>query len=748
MADPVQNAEDNLQQYLRQQMLGQQRVRTEADFPAAVEARLAETADAINYQLGPSAPPFAAEAARSVIDKNTDDMIDYYNFLQFEQDPSNILERRAIDEAVYTGKVPFGYEDSNYLYTQGSKGVLGNSLIPEVAERLGISRDINVAGNQAAFSQVPIHEGMHPLVKLPKKEEEAALRALDYFRMKRYGNSAEAQKLLEEAGYDVTRPFGLGNARVLALKGAMSMTDDQFQDLSDVDRAELQESFDAYKQAPGLISSVLGSLTGEEPQPEFDNMIITPEKAAEMSEEDFNTLLKAAPAFTFERAFSRSIDITGPRMIGEGDSAVRAYENGGGIGYFERPEGEYGVEPSQFEQDVTQQPGRVYDTIFTPMSRAESVQHPLYGASEEPYEFDPAGGIMGMAGRALSTFDRKLSGLPVSDEQLAGAAMDIVPTSAGIASTAFGPAMLPGMLGAFSMKHGSGRLFNFFARNPKSTSDYTLLRERTAGPGTYLGDEEVAVGYARRFAERDFAGEEDVAYDVAFPFGVDIEDMRANPKKYDPDVIDDPKLREDTDRALSDVLEDANRRAESKVVDMDNGKIMYFFEDGSTLVRNLNPTQDGRPVIEPLGKGAGFVYDVMVNAEKEHFLDFSKPLFKQPDFVASKIQDLRRLVELDDKATGSQFYGKLKQKLGGEEEATKALIDLGIIGNRFEQRGKEMMVVFDPDNLSIEKTTPYERFADGGVVSLKDKAVNMTRGPRSNGIMQYVPYMTGATNGY
>jgi hypothetical protein len=418
-----------------------------------------------------------------------------------------------------------------------------------------------------------------------------------------------------------------------------------------------------------------------------------------------------------------------------------------GIGYFERQLSDAGLESSQFEQDVTQQPGREYGGIL-PFSRPESVQHPVYGEMAEPSEFDPAGGIMGMAGRALSTFDRKLEGLPVSDEQLAGAAIDVVPTSAGLASAAFGPAMLPGMLGAFSMKHGSGRLFNFFARNPKSTSDYTLLRERTAGPGTYLGDEEVAVGYARRFAERDFAGEEDVAYDVAFPFGVDIEDMRANPKKYDPDVIDDPKLREDTDRALSDVLEDANRRAESKVVDMDNGKIMYFFEDGSTLVRNLNPTQDGRPVIEPLGKGAGFVYDVMVNAEKEHFLDFSKPLFKQPDFVASKIQDLRRFVELDDKATGSQFYGKLKQKLGGEEEATKALIDLGIIGNRFEQRGKEMMVVFDPDNLSIEKTTPYERFADGGVVSLKDRAVNMNRGPRSNGIMQYVPYMTGATNGY
>ena len=41
MSDPVQDAEDNLQQYLRQQMIGQNRVRTEADFPAAVDYRRA-----------------------------------------------------------------------------------------------------------------------------------------------------------------------------------------------------------------------------------------------------------------------------------------------------------------------------------------------------------------------------------------------------------------------------------------------------------------------------------------------------------------------------------------------------------------------------------------------------------------------------------------------------------------------------------------------------------------------------------
>jgi hypothetical protein len=332
MSDPVQDAEDNLQQYLRQQMIGQNRVRTEADFPAAVDYRRAETADTINFQLSPDAPTYAAEGARRVIDKNTQDMIDYYNYLQFEQDPSNLLERRATDQAVYTGKVPFGYEDSDYLFLQGNSGVLGNALLPEVAERLGIPRDINVAGNRAAFSQVPIHEGMHPIVNLPKKEEEAALRALDYFRMKRYGDAEEAQTLLGQVGYDVTKPDGLGKARVLALKGAMSMTPDQFEDLSDVDKAELQESFDAYKKAPGLISSVLGTLTGEKAQPKFEDMIITPENAAEMPEEEFNTLLKAAPAFTFERIFSdSSINITGPRMIGEGDSAVRAYQNGGPV---------------------------------------------------------------------------------------------------------------------------------------------------------------------------------------------------------------------------------------------------------------------------------------------------------------------------------------------------------------------------------------------------------------------------------
>ena len=61
-------------------------------------------------------------------------------------------------------------------------------------------------------------------------------------------------------------------------------------------------------------------------------------------------------------------------------------------------------------------------------------------------------------------------------------------------------------------------------------------------------------------------------------------------------------------------------------------------------------------------------------------------------------------------------------------------------------RNRPKPPTFTTDDL--KKAPANQPFADGGVVGLKDKAVNMTRGPRSNGIMQYVPFITGATNGY
>lgn len=97
----------------------------------------------------------------------------------------------------------------------------------------------------------------------------------------------------------------------------------------------MQASFDAYKQAPGIISRVLSRFTDEEPEAEFEGMAFTREDLAEMPEEDFETLLQAAPAFEYERRV-RGIEITGPRTVDRDGAAVKAYQEGGLVAPEER----------------------------------------------------------------------------------------------------------------------------------------------------------------------------------------------------------------------------------------------------------------------------------------------------------------------------------------------------------------------------------------------------------------------------
>lgn len=670
MADRLDLAEDNLQQYLRQQQLGQARVRKIADLPGAMDYRRQQISEVLDTQAG---PPLARQAAAQVIDKNTEDMLDYYNFLQFEQDPSNLLERRAIDEAVYTGRVPFGYEDSDYLFQQGRRGIIGNALQPEVAEQAGVPRDILVAGNAATSSQVPIHEGMHPVIKLPKNEEENAIRALDFFRMKRYGNAERAQKILNEAGFDVTTPEGLGRARVLALKGAMSMTDDQFENLSDADRAELQESFDAYKQAPGLISSALGSLTGEPAQPEFDNIIVTPENAAEMSEEDFNALLKAAPAFAYEKVFTRSIDITGPRMVGEGESAVQAYEFGG-VAKADPDRIDYAAElirntsPETFFSDMREAKkmqrveGREYGDLLPFVSR-ERVDRGPEGV-DTTYYFDPrAGGI------ADTVIDKFLELGETATEYFYGDA--------------------------------DSKVQNYEDGGPVGPQDDLFPDTIKEGIGTL-------VEYAPKVAK------------VA---GRGIGDLVRSEPAGPPELATEPPPADQLD----------------------------FIAGYSPVYSHNIPTISGR-VVEQLyspEQTAVNRADLFINPEK---MGETAPRISKRD-ITQLLNDIRQQVDVQN----------LRLEIQGQEAGVepspemKKIFSQKLVADRLIDFIRNETGVTDPEQLQrmvseIVMTTTSkmdpEGMAAGGVVSLKDKAVNMNRGPRSNGIMQYVPYMTGATNGY
>jgi hypothetical protein len=121
------------------------------------------------------------------------------------------------------------------------------------------------------------------------------------------------------------------------------------------------------------------------------------------------------------------------------------------------------------------------------------------------------------------------------------------------------------------------------------------------------------------------------------------------------------------------------------------------------------------------------MYEVQINADPEHFLDWDKPLSEQP----SHVQDLAKTHEMPFVAdrgfslTGGNFYRHLAQKMGGERDlaggaysvpftnesaATQELQQKGIpgikyldAGSRASGDGSRNYVVFDHNLIDIVK---------------------------------------------
>ena len=127
------------------------------------------------------------------------------------------------------------------------------------------------------------------------------------------------------------------------------------------------------------------------------------------------------------------------------------------------------------------------------------------------------------------------------------------------------------------------------------------------------------------------------------------------------------------------------------------------------------------------------------NISKKDVTQLLKDIRQQID-----VQNVR--LEIQGKEAGVSPSEELKQVFS-QKLVTDRLVDFiqneaGVTDPEKLQSMVSEIVMKTKSNLD-----PNE-MAEGGVVSLKNKAVNMNRGPRSNGIMQYVPYITGATNGY
>ena len=150
-----------------------------------------------------------------------------------------------------------------------------------------------------------------------------------------------------------------------------------------------------------------------------------------------------------------------------------------------------------------------------------------------------------------------------------------------------------------------------------------------------------------------------------------------------------------------EALEVLANQAHNQLFDVVNGKAYYFMKDGSLVVDNFKTGQ-----IERRGKGTGYIYNTLVDANKDEFLDFRKPLIDQASKVKEALASMKLQLNISPSDKGETIYKRLRNELGGETAANNFLKEKGLSGSLFNQGGKEMMVVFDPDKLDVKSVQP------------------------------------------
>jgi hypothetical protein len=117
---------------------------------------------------------------------------------------------------------------------------------------------------------------------------------------------------------------------------------------------------------------------------------------------------------------------------------------------------------------------------------------------------------------------------------------------------------------------------------------------------------------------------------------------------------------------------------------------------------------------------SGKMYEVNINANPEHFLDWDKPLSEQSPAVRDRLSALMQAHQVPRKnnaggeTTGGQLYSYLQDKFGGDQaasaEAAKELHGEGVSGIRYLDGGSRASgegtsnhVVFDADAIEIMK---------------------------------------------
>jgi hypothetical protein len=409
----------------------------------------------------------------------------------------------------------------------------------------------------------------------------------------------------------------------------------------------------------------------------------------------------------FEEKIKEGIEEGTIKKPAQQDMFPENFEDGGVVGYFKRPEIDGMLYPSEFEKDVTEKPGYEYGMILPISSNVETGET----------QFDLAGGITGGIGRGIATLDRAFGGIPTTEQDVMNAALEVVGPSSGIAGITAGPGQLPGLIGAFNLKHGSGALFD------KLRSSET----GAAGPGVYgfgAEDTNAALGYAISRAKNEPLKNDDTAYEYKEMYEDPSEG--SNVIYYLLETGNFKTFRDKTTDTTSFIFSDGsmvkvNRALSDEEIDYDNVR-EYGAED---LKKEID---SGELKLTFEGEKQGYLYDLAIKETKDDFFDFNKPLKDQPSKHRQALLELAEKTGYDLPVAdlpGGYFYQHLEELYGSDDAASKKLSELGFIGNKtFLGLNDEAYVVFDPDKVEI-KGYEVVNFENGGVAGLASIAQNM-----------------------
>jgi hypothetical protein len=148
--------------------------------------------------------------------------------------------------------------------------------------------------------------------------------------------------------------------------------------------------------------------------------------------------------------------------------------------------------------------------------------------------------------------------------------------------------------------------------------------------------------------------------------------------------------------------------------------------------------------LHPGQKTPGRMYELDINADPAHFLDWDRPLSEQPE-IASKIKPLMR--SYDENMTGGVAYNEIMAQQGidrrqaGEafitprpQEASEALRDAGVPGTKFfdqrsrgQKEGTRNYVVYDDKLIDILKKYGLATLGLGGAASMAKPTLGLNQ---------------------